>query len=203
MTVQIDDAFIRTWDPRYDETERDEDEYKEYVDRVDKEMRSSETISKQTLERIYRWKSERSVGRIDWERYDDLYVPAFRAATSAPPQLKLAHVFGLNGIRAPTGSTIIHFIYPESMPIIDQRTVAVLFAARRVGVLFAGGISATKQKALEQYEEFRAAINRIRCDCPGWSLRQIDRALFAFDKQCLSATRAPRGPSIPWCNAQS
>ncbi len=143
-------------------------------------------------------KQKERVGRIDWKRYYDVYAPAFREAASVPPERKLASVFGLAGIRAPTGSTVAHFINPERMPIIDRRTVGVLVAARRAGVLLAAGrISTTKRRAVEQYEEFRAAISGISRDCPGWTLRQIDRALFAYHKQVLSGTRARRRLSFP------
>ena len=59
------------------------------------------------------------------------------------------------------------------MPIIDVRTVEVLFAA---------GYITTENRDLEHYEEFRRAIDGIRRRCPGWTLRQIDRALFAYHK---------------------
>jgi hypothetical protein len=62
------------------------------------------------------------------------------------------------------------------MPIIDVRTVEVLFAA---------GLLSTDRRDLAHYEEFRQAIEGIRRRCPGWSLRDIDRALFAYHKQFL------------------
>jgi hypothetical protein len=68
-------------------------------------------------------------------------------------------------------------MHPQTIPIIDVRTVEVLFKA---------GLLSTDQRDLAHYEEFRQAIERLGHLCPSWSLRQIDRALFAYHKQCLN-----------------
>lgn len=109
------------------------------------------------------------------DEYDNRYAKAFRRAAAAPPERKLAKLVGsgvkLPGVGAPTASTIIHFIHPETMPIIDVRTVGTLFEAGRIR---------TQQCDLEHYEEFRKAIDRIRSECSiSWTLRQVDRAFFA------------------------
>jgi DNA-binding GntR family transcriptional regulator len=87
----------------------------------------------------------------------------------------------LPGVEAATGSTILHFIHPHQIPIIDVRTIGTLFAARLIS---------TDRKDLEHYEEFRQAIEKIRRACPAWSLREIDRALFAYHKQVLDTSES-------------
>src|SRR5215469_11525720 len=42
----------------------------------------------------------------------------------------LAPGIKLPGVEAPTGFTILHFMPPQTMPIIDVRTVEVLYAAK-------------------------------------------------------------------------
>jgi hypothetical protein len=79
-------------------------------------------------------------------------------------------------VEAATASTLLHFMRPEEMPIIDVRTV---------GVLFAAGLISSPQKDLEHYKEFRQAILRIQSSCPDRSLREIDRGLFAYHKEVL------------------
>lgn len=183
MTLQIDDAFIRKWEPEYEE--RDEGDYGNLVATVAQEMKSGGTISKDTFLRIWNWKGAMRVIRfVRIDEYDTRYAEAFRRAASAPPERKLAALLApgvkLPGIGAPTGSTIIHFIHPKTMPIIDVRTVEVLFEASLVS---------TKQRDLEHYEEFRKAIEGIRQRCPDCTLRQIDRALFAYHKEVMSKKR--------------
>lgn len=184
MNFQIDDAFIAEWERKYDETENDEYEtatgwsirpkYRPLITYVAEEMRSCGIVSEATCRRIYTWKAARAINSVMWSQWTDVYAPALREAISAPAERKLLSLRGLRGIGAPTGSTILHFIHPDSMPIIDQRTVGVLFKHKRV---------LTQRTGFEQYKEFRDAINAIRCKCPRWSLRQLDRALFAYHKQ--------------------
>ncbi len=198
MALRIDDAFIREWQPRYALTENDEKEYARVVDVVAQDLESMGTISKKTFLDIWSWKGamrvigrttihvegRKTVGAAE-DEYEARYAPAFRRAASAPPERKLAELLAdsvkLPGVGAPTGSTLLHFMHPETMPIIDVRTVETLFAA---------GLISTELRELKAYEEYRRAINEIVQRCPGWSLRAIDRALFAYHKQELGKRRA-------------
>jgi len=194
MALQIHDAFIREWHPRYVLTESDDEEYERLVDTVAREMKSMGTISKKTFLDIWSWKGAMRVIGLTTiyvegqktvtapeDEYETRYAPAFRRAASAPPERKLAELLAdgvkLPGVGAPTGSTLLHFIHPETMPIIDVRTVETLFVA---------GLISTELRELETYEEYRRAIDGIGQRCPGWTLREIDRALFAYHKQVLS-----------------
>jgi hypothetical protein len=179
MTLQIDDAFIREWHPKY--REGDEDEYERLVATVAREMNSMGTIRRETFLDIWKWKGAmRVIRHVKMEQYDNCYAAAFHRAASEPAERKLEALLApgkkLLGVGAPTGSTIIHFIHPRSMPIIDVRTVEVLFEA---------GLISTKQRDLPHYEEFRRAVDGIRHGCRRWNLRQIDRALFAYHKEVL------------------
>jgi hypothetical protein len=178
MTLRIDDAFIRSWHPKYDQIQTDEAEYNNLVKIVQREIRVTGTISRDTFLAIWKWKGAmRVIRRIRLDQYQSRYAEAFCRAAAAPQERKLGELLRstvkLPGVGAPTGSTIIHFIHPETMPIIDVRTVEALHAPGRVS---------TKQRDLGHYEEFRRAIDQIRCDCPNWTLREIDRALFAYHK---------------------
>ena len=170
----IDDAFFREWEPQYDRIESDEPEYQRLLSVVSREIASTGTISKETFLDIWRWKGAiRAIRHVLLEQYDDLYAEAFRKAYSEEPERKLDVLFGLPGILAPSASTLIHLMCPQTMPIIDVRTVEVLFEA---------GLIKSRSCGLKQYGDFCRAINGIKGKFPGWSLRQIDRALFAYHK---------------------
>lgn len=184
--IAIDDAFIREWHPKY--LEEDEGDYELLIATVAREMHSGGTVTKETFLAIWNWKGAmRVIRHVRIEDYDTLYAPAFRRVAKEPPHRKLASLIGpsvkLPGVEAATGSTIIHFIHPELMPIIDVRTI---------GALFEAGLISTRQKDLAHYEEFRRAIEGIKRDCTNWSLRQIDRALFAYHKQVLDKSATGR-----------
>ncbi|MFO1153124.1 MAG: hypothetical protein U1E42_05595 [Rhodospirillales bacterium] len=182
MSLLINDAFVRTWHPRYDETEGDEAEYQLLVDRVARDMRSHGTIHQDTFLAIWRWKKAmRAIRYARMEQYDQVYEPAFRRAAQESPSRRLAVLLEpgakLPGLSVPTASTIVHFMYPRSMPIIDVRTV---------GVLFTAGLVSSRSMTLKHYEEFRYVMDCIRHRFAGWNLREIDRALFAYHKQELA-----------------
>jgi hypothetical protein len=184
--IVIDDAFIREWEPKYDLIENDEAEYQRLVPEVARDMASTGTISEKTFLAIWKWKGAmRVIGHVALGAYGSLYAPAFRRVASDPPERKLTALIAsgvkLPGVEAATGSTVIHFIHPQLMPIIDVRTIGVLFVARLIS---------TESKDLAHYEEFRRAIDGIRRRCPSWTLRQIDRALFAYHKLVLDRGRA-------------
>jgi hypothetical protein len=179
--IVIDEAFIREWHPKYDVTENDESEYQRLVAEVARDLKSLGTISQNTFLAVWNWKGAmRVIRHVNLDEYNSVYATAFRRAASEPPERKLAALLApavkLPGVEAPTGSTLLHFMHPEIMPIIDVRTVEVLYAA---------GLLSTDRRDLAHYEEFRQAIEGIRDRCPGWSLREIDRALFAYHKQFL------------------
>jgi hypothetical protein len=176
MTFQIDDAFIAKWHPKYDETENDESEYQKLVAQVSEEMRSSGTIGKRTFLDIWRWKgASRAIRHVRMEDYER-YQQCIARVVSERPERKLDALVGLPGVGAPTASTLIHFIHPDSMPIIDVRTAETLSNA---------GLIRSKRASFRGYEEFQKAISSIRQRCRRWNLREIDRALFAYHKQVL------------------
>lgn len=188
----INDAFISRWHPRYDETESDEPEYQRLVDQVARDMRADKTISCETFVRIWTWKKAiRAIHRVRMDRFADLYQPSFRRAAAEPAEKKLAALVApeckLPGIGAATGSTILHFIHPRKMPIIDVRTVEVLFKARLIS---------SRGVTFSHYEEFRYVMDCIRHRFAGWNLREIDRALFAYHKQVVA-----RVLPVPDCHA--
>jgi hypothetical protein len=190
--IVIDDAFIREWHPKYDVTENDEREYQRLVGEVARDLNSLGTILQGTFLAVWNWKGAmRVIRHVNLEEYNSVYATAFRRAASESPERKLAVLLAagvkLSGVEAPTGSTILHFMHPQIMPIIDVRTVEVLYAA---------GLLSTDRRDLAHYEEFRQAIEGIRQRCPGWSLREIDRSLFAYHKQVLEKATSQREQSV-------
>jgi hypothetical protein len=155
--------------PKYDVTGNDEREYQRLVGEVARDPQG-------TFLAVWNWKGAmRVIHHVNLEEYNSVYATAFRRAASKSPERKLAALLApgvkLSGVEAPTGSTILHFMHPQVMPIIDVRTVEVLYAA---------GLLSTNRRDLAHYNEFRQAIEAIRHRCPGWSLREIDRSLFVI-----------------------
>lgn len=184
VDIKIDDAFISQWEPRFDEKSIGAEyvgEYPTLINDVAAEVALRGTISEPIFRRIWAWKgATRVIRHVRFDRYETLYAAAFARAILAPPERKIYELLNrgnkLPGVGAPTGSTVLHFIHPQNMPIIDVRTVETLYAARRIR---------TKTRDLQHYEEFRKAMDLLRSELPKFTLRQIDKALFAFHKIVL------------------
>ena|SRR6266481_1763330 len=184
MTLCLDDAFIGEWHPKY--AENDEKEYKEIVSCVQQEIGSTGNIGRPTFERIIKWKTRnRSKRFLLLNEYSTLYAPAFRRCFAATPERKLDELIArdrkLPGVDARVASTVVHFMHADSMPIIDVRTV---------GVLHHLGYLKNRGTELRHYEEFRMAMTRILSLCPRRSLRELDRALFAYHKKNLGVNES-------------
>ena len=172
----IDSAFILTWHSRYDEIERDEPEYQNLVDQTRREMNEIGSISKGTFVRVLDWKSPRVKGILrlnEFSVYEKGIADAIRTANSQ----KLGVLCQLHGIGAPVGSTLLHLMYPDVFPIIDIRTVETLKHA---------GLLQSSATDLLRYPVFKVAILKIASENSGFSLREIDRALFSYHKMIFS-----------------
>lgn len=174
--LKIDHSFISTWHPRYDEIANDEAEYKSLVTLTNTEIREKGTISGQTFIRILNWKSPRVKGIVRLNEFG-VYEKGISAAYCAEENEKLKTLLRLHGIGAPVGSTILHFIYPNSFPIIDVRTTETLHHAARI---------ASSSTASSHYATFRSEMLNIARENSCFTLREIDRALFAYHKIHLS-----------------
>lgn len=169
---KIDDAFIKEWHPRCDEFAHDEQEYQAIIRKILSELKEGGNISKDTFIRILNWKAPRVKGIVKLDEFE-VYAKTIRQALQAPEDRKLEILVGLYGIGVPVGSTILHFIYPDRFPIMDIRTAETLHYAERIE---------SKQRDLKRYPPFCSVILDIRQKHPRCSLRQIDRALFAYHK---------------------
>jgi len=170
--LKIDDTFIERWHPRCDEIADDEQEYQAIIRKISNELKESGNISNDTFVRILDWKAPRVKGIVRLDEFK-VYAKTIGQALQAPEDRKLEILVGLYGIGVPVGSTILHFIYPDLFPIMDIRTAETLHYAERIE---------SKQRDLKRYTPFRSVILDIRQKHPRWSLRQIDRTLFAYHK---------------------
>ena len=187
MTHKIDSEFIRKWSSCYDLLEHDESEYKSIVEATRSQLKADGRISQKLFVRIVRWKAARLLGRgligkgLSEEGYGP-YDEAIKRALAASENEKISCLkLKGKGIDTAVASTILHFMYPDSFPIMDFRTLEVL---HRLGCIN------SKSKEPENYPKFAAVLRSI-AEKTHHSLRVVDRALFAYHKVCISS-RKPR-----------
>lgn len=176
MRHSIDDRFIEVWHPRYDGTECDEAEYSRILDGVGGEMRTTGRISAESFFDILHWKWAGLTGKIHRNAYGS-YLDAIADCygPTKTPMERMKVLDGLWMVGPPLASTILHFVDPKSFPIYDVRTVAVLKLREEIE---------NRTPAFSHYKRFMEVILSVKRNCSkSWTLRQIDRALFAFHKQ--------------------
>ena len=117
--MKIDYNFIEQWEPKYDEIESDEGEYLSLIESVNEDVKTQKLISLKTFERIINWKSPRAKGTIKWGNFD-IYHEAFRKILDPRYPDKMRLLLPLPGIGAPVASTILHFIFPQIFPLMNQ-----------------------------------------------------------------------------------
>lgn len=170
--ITIDDNFIRKWHPKYDKVENDEKEYREIIEQIRKEDFDRGIISEAITRRILRWKKARRATKFIVNNFV-AFSEVVKKCIKLSEEEKLKILDDFPGIGVPVGSTILHLIYPDRFPIMDIRTAEVLYCF---------GYIKTKTRSLKRYIPFRSTILDIHKQYPQWSLREIDRALFAYHK---------------------
>lgn len=171
--IEITKEFIKKWSPRYDEPSigGDEPDYKMILTKVQEELTTNKTLTKETFTNIIKWKSLRAMGKVDWNNFQ-FYQTAIQYVPEVPDELKLSLVCGLDGVGLPVGSTILHFMYPDTFPIVDYRVTEVLHDA---------GLLPWYTISKKTYRKYKAVIEEF-VKQTGCNIRTIDRALFSFHK---------------------
>jgi hypothetical protein len=125
--LSIDDDFIAEWEPRYDEKDYDQPEYQRLTALAAADLASDGLLSQNCFVAICEWKwGRRSKSRIrdlELARYGEVYGPSLKQAVrpGPDPRRRLELLTRLPGLGPATASTLIHFMAPEEMPIIDTR----------------------------------------------------------------------------------
>jgi len=199
----FDSDFISEWESNYykcPEDYKDEATYRRLIELVKKDVASKGTIPKETLKKIMKWKLGHYYsdnGNRYWGKYETIYLPRFRVIISGSiadhhklfiliwdeSKLKdklpvasgiLDTIYGkAYGFGVPVASTVLHFIFPDKFPIIDIRTVEVVYLTCQ--------IKSPNRYDYRIYEQFRSAMLEIASNT-GFPLHKIDRALFAYHR---------------------
>lgn len=180
--ITLDSEFLATWHPRYERTENDEPVYRELISAFQKHSPHFIDLPEGLLRELIRWKSARIHTRVDY----DALTTAVRSSAAAPRGDRMAMLDVVAFVGPPVASTILHFMYPNTFPIFDVRTAEVLCEAE---------LTSSDRTTAENYPAFVKAIFEIKGRAPDYSLRQIDRALFAFHKQEFQPIKPKPTPS--------
>ncbi len=159
---------------KYDKIEKDEREYRNILEIISSDIKNKGTLKKSTFIRILDWKTTRVKGIVNLANFKE-YARNIKKCLrdSYSDEEKLAILDNLRGIGVPVASTILHFIFPKTFPIMDIRTVEVLHLGQYIE---------SDKRDQKRFVPFRNEIKKIQKKYPNWSLREIDKALFAYHK---------------------
>ena len=172
--------FVRKWADRYDA-----DYVKKYAEYAKVERRVKAWLQRQLREGrryvdrprfldIAKWKSPRPVRHYE-SNDDDLVREVTTLAFAARRgDLKLRLLMLLDGVAVPVASTIFHFAFPDRYPIMDVRAVTTL--------THLGLWTRPVQFSVADWQVY-THLMREHARTLGVTLRELDKALWAFDKQ--------------------
>lgn len=172
----IDRTFVQQWAGRYDEI------FKGSYDQTEEAairqwlstLREPKYLHKVYFVRLGRWKTKRQTSNYminDESRIVDITKAAYRASDSS---VKLGTLKTLRGVGVAVAGTILHYFHPDTYPIFDYHARNTL---KRAGLWKRETKDASDIAWLEYVELMRDLSAKL-----GVTLRDLDKALFAYDK---------------------
>jgi hypothetical protein len=127
---------------------------------------------------VCRWKTARSAPKVASNSAAAVRAATGRAFAAEDPAERVSELLALSGVGVPTASVLLHFAFPEALPILDVRALESLGVIGRSSYtpdLWAGYVTACRELA---------AANDV-------SLRTLDKALWQYSKERSAPTPRP------------
>ena len=174
--VKITREFVRYWSSQYDR------QFGESPDALEErairgwlaKQGERKFLNKEYFVRLGRWKTKRQTSA--YKSNDAALIEeATRLAYEATDErLKLHILKVLRGVNVAVAGTILHYLHPDRFAIFDIHARASL---QKAG-LWGTSVNDSSEKAWLKY----TATMRNLSDTLGVSLRELDKALWAYDK---------------------
>ena len=174
--LKITSDFVRHWAKKYD------DQYVDGSDSIEEKAFRSwieqqgepKYLNKEYFIRVGRWKSKRQTK--NYKSNDAVLIEeSTRSACQvANERFKFQILMSLRGVGAPVASTILHFLDPGHFAIFDIR---VRTSLKKAGLWNRDQNDASVDACLEYMRIMRELSKKL-----GVSLRELDKALWAYDK---------------------
>ena len=155
--------------------------YKEKNRKIEIEVRdwlnkqsTPKCFDKEHFVKLAKWKTPRQEANYK-SNDENLIKEATRLAYEVSiPILKLYILMALKGVGVPVASTLLHFLHPDKFAIFDVRARSSLSKAVKF-------IRNPKDASSDSWLEYVDIMSNISKSL-GVSLRELDKALWAFDK---------------------
>jgi hypothetical protein len=136
------------------------------------EIHNTGMISRETLQKPVSWMIRKNHQQIEWNNYSK-YENAIRAVQIVPNSAKLEKLADLKGIGPVVGTGILHYLYPQTFPIMNRHCCEALKKLNYISY---------EVPDTSKYNAYRAVVLNIIALCKPYSLRELDMALNAYNK---------------------
>ena len=173
----IDKSFVLKWSRVYDDrfsggtAESEEKAISEWL----LKQKEPKYLNKDYFVRLGRWKSARVTKHYKANSNNEITELTRTAFVISDELLKLKLLLTLNGVGVPVASTILYYLQPHKFPIFDYHCRNVLAEA---GLWERDKKDATDKAWLDYIKIMRELANQLSV-----SLRDLDKAMFAYDKR--------------------
>jgi thermostable 8-oxoguanine DNA glycosylase len=175
----IDREFVQHWSEKYDtkfEGGYDQSEEKKIRDWLS-DQGEPKYLNKEYFVRLGRWKTKRQTSNYKSNEESKIIEVTRSAYQSSDALIKLNILKTLRGVKVAVASTILHYLHPNRFPIFDYHARTTLKIA---GLWSRSEKDDSDQAWLEYTAIMQELANRLEV-----SLRELDKALFAYDKYGL------------------
>jgi len=173
MSLQIDENFICKWAEDYDKKYQKANATEQCLLDYARGLPSPKVFERQKLIKLCDWKTGNRVQRHYGQgpHNDQLWIcRVMTLAQQVPDKRKLKVLTLLDGVRTPTASTILYFLFPHTFPIFDKYAPKTLKAAN----LWQRKENDKSEEAWWDYVQIVRGLS-ICLDLP---LRTVEKALF-------------------------
>lgn len=174
--LALDAEFVQRWRDRYDEIfegSYDRNEEKAIRDWLS-EQGKLKYLNKEYFVRLGRWKTKRQTSHYEANHESDIIEATQAAYQSSSELVKLNVLKRLKGVGVAVAATILHYLQPNTFPIFDYHARTTL---KKAGLWNRSEKDDSDQAWLEYARIMRELSSRLDV-----SLRDLDKALFAYDK---------------------
>ena len=172
----INKSFVYEWSGNYDKIYHgsyDETEERAIRDWLSRQ-KEPRTLNKEYFVRLGRWKTKRQTSNYkanDEHKIMEVTTSVYQASDEI---IKLNILKNLKGVDVAVAATILHYLQPDVFPIFDYHVRKSLIKA---GCWTRGENDASNKAWLEYLVIMRGMSKSL-----GVTLRELDKALFAYDK---------------------
>ena len=173
----IDKSFVQKWSNVYDERFSGGKATSEEIAIRDwlNELEEPKYLNKKYFMRLGIWKTARAKDHYKENDEEDIIDTTRTAYTAGNALVKLKLLMTLSGVGVAVASTIIHFLQPSEFPIFDYHCRYVLVEA---GFWKRDKDDASARAWIDYVEIMRQLAGNLKV-----SLRELDKAMFAYDKR--------------------